>query len=237
MKTVILFFMSVLSLSTHAQPNNNKETDPPALLRGIGITFQSFDGLNSRIANRPEYKQLKDFAATLQLGCMKVHNRFVSDVDIIAGSSMSGDQDRKSSTVRFLGLGIDLGYDLVPATRVLLTPLVGIGAQGYLARFYKDNSAVPFDLVLVSPDVQNAIRPVNFRNGFFTYRLGMALAAVSPKNSAYSIGIQLRYLGTFKDRAWRSSDNQELANAPKDGLSQFQISLFMTGMPRMMKLK
>src|SRR5436190_23474364 len=102
MKITILFFMAGISLSVDAQPNSKNDFDPPMLTRSIGISFQSFDGLNSRIANREEFKQLNDHAGTLSLGCMKIHNRFVSNIDLIAASSMSGDRHKKSSTVRYL---------------------------------------------------------------------------------------------------------------------------------------
>ncbi|MEO7523649.1 MAG: hypothetical protein ABIT58_06105 [Ferruginibacter sp.] len=235
MKITVLFFLAFFSLATQAQESGNSKTnkdfDPPMLMRSIGISFQSFDGLNSRVANRPEFKTLKDYAGSIEFGFMKVSNRFITDMVLSAGSSMSGDRDRKSSTYRFVGAAIDLGYDVVPNEKILLYPIVGIGGQQYMARFYKDNSAVPFDVVLASPDAQNNIRPVNFRNTFFTYRLGAGFAVKSPGKSTSTYGIQARYTGSFKDKAWKSSDNQELANAPKDGLSQFQISLIVTDMP------
>ena len=65
----------------------------------------------------PQYKQLRDHAGTLDLGFMKVHNRFISEIDFSAGSSMSGDRDKKSSTIRYLGAGIDIGYDVIPSEK------------------------------------------------------------------------------------------------------------------------
>lgn len=237
MKFIILLICASLSFNAYSQKNDNRDFDPPLLTRGIGVSIQAFDGLNSRLEGHPEFRKLRDIAGTLSLGCMKIRNRFVSNVDLVAASSMSGDRDRKSSTVRYLGAGIDLGYDVIPADKIILTPLVGIGGEAYMARFYRDNSAVPFNLVLVSPDVQNDIRPVDFTNTFFVYRLGFALATRHPNNRSVTFGIQARYVGSFKDKAWKSADNQELAGAPEDRLSQFQISLFTSGMPRFMKRK
>ncbi|MEO8768443.1 MAG: hypothetical protein ABI402_00090 [Ferruginibacter sp.] len=235
MKRIILFLLTCLSVSANAQTNTKKDFEPPLVLRGIGVSFQKFDGLNSRIANLPQYKKLRDHAGTLDLGFMKVHNRFISEIDFTAGSSMSGDRDKKSSTIRYLGAGIDIGYDVIRSEKILLYPLVGLGGLRYQARFYKDNSAIPFDIVLASSDAQNNIRPVDFLNSFFTYRLGLGFALRAPKDPSCILGIQAGYTGSFKDRSWKSSDNQELAGAPVDGISQFHVSLIMTGMPKMGK--
>ncbi len=240
MKFIIFLFSTFISVACFAQPNQDiKKNDyvPPMFLRAIGISFQSFDGLNSRIANRPEYKTLRDFSGTLDFGFLREYNRFVSDIDLIAGSSMSGDRDKKSSTIRYGGVGIDIGYDVIPNKKLLLYPSIGIGGQAYQARFYKDNSAVPFDAVLVFSDVQNAIRPVNFTNSFFTYRLGLGFAVKPPRGSSGYFGIRAAYIGSFKDKEWKSSDNQVLSGAPSDGLSQFSISLVMMNMPMMRKMK
>lgn len=235
MKMIMLLFLGMASFSSQAQEGPKKDYTPPMLLRGLGISFQSFDGLNSRVANRPEYKQLKDYAGTIELGSMKVYKRFISDFDLIAASSMSGDRDRKSSTLRYAGVGIDFGYDLIPDNRIMLYPMAGVGFQGFMARFYRDNSQVPFDLVLASSGVQNDIRPVSFTNSFFTYRLGLGVSIKSPRNPSSSFGIHARYTGSFKDKAWKSSDGQELGNAPRDGVSQFQVALILTNAMRLMK--
>ena len=228
MKITILFFVLCFSVSVYAQEAKKNDFVPPMMIHGIGISFQSFDGLNSRIANLPQYKQLRDYSGTLDIGSIKVHNRFVSDIDLTAGSSMSGDRDKRSSTIRYLGAGIDFGYDLIPDYRIMFYPMAGIGVQGYEARFYKDNSAVLFDDVLQSPGVQNNIRPVNFTNSFFTYRLGLGFALRSPKYPG-SVGMQAGYTGSFKDRSWKSSDSQTLSGAPADDLSQFHVSFILSG--------
>ena len=53
MKRIILFFLVSLSITANAQPNTKKDFEPPMIMRGIGVSFQKFDGLNSRIANLP----------------------------------------------------------------------------------------------------------------------------------------------------------------------------------------
>jgi len=226
MKSVILFSLLAISLFSTAQ--EKKGNYMPIMTKGIGVSFQKFEALNSRIANYPQYASLKDHMWTLSVGSMHVKKNFISQFTITGGSSMSGDREKRSSALRFLSGGLDVGYDLIPSDKVMLYPLVGIGAEGYQALFYKDVSGVDFNDVLNSSTVQNSIRSVRFSNAFITYRLGMGFALKSPKSSN-TIGIQAGYTGNFKDRAWKSSENQTLAGAPVDNLSRFNISLVFTG--------
>ncbi|ULQ53616.1 hypothetical protein [Flavihumibacter fluvii] len=214
---------------------HGKYTDfMPMSTLGLGASFQQFDGLNSRIAGFPEYTSLKDHAATLQLGWLKERNRFVSGSDISFGNSFSGDKGKKSSNIRFIGLGADFGYAVVKNKTVLFYPFAGLGYEWYQARFYKDNSSSDFDDVLDSPNLQNAIRPVNFKNDFFTYHLGLGVNLTSPKSMGGGIGLRAGYTGSFHDSYWKSNDNQNLGNAPKDGLSRFFVSLVFSHQPMMM---
>jgi hypothetical protein len=210
--------------------------DIPQMSRAAGISFQKFDGLDSRIANFPQYKELKHATGVLQLGWFKERNQFISQINLMGGSSMSGDRDKRSSTIRYLGAAIDIGYDVIKSDKVAVYPLAGLGYQAYQARFFRDNSEVNFDDVLQSPSTQNNIKPLNLRNGFLNYRFGLGIAATSSKHHC-SIGIQGVYTGGFKDHAWRSSDDQTLANAPTDKLSQIYAGLVFTCQPFFMMHK
>jgi hypothetical protein len=232
MKTFLSLLLFCAGLSVYAQ-ENKMAAFMPEMSRSIGVSFQKFDGLNKEIAKFPQYKDLISHAGVLQAGWFKESHQFISQMTLTAGSSMSGDRDKKSSTIRYLGAGFDIGYDFIKSEKIAVYPLVGLGYQGYQARFYKDNSAVNFDDVLVSSTVQNSIRSLDLRNGFFNYRLGLGIAARSPKNSC-SIGIQAVYTGSFKDHSWRSSQDQTLANAPVDKLSQIYAGLIFTCRPLFM---
>ena len=242
MKIIIASLFLVIALSSAAQrENRHKKFDKekmekylPAITRSLGGSFQQFDGLNGRVANLPQYKQLKDYAATLGLGWFKEQNRFISEAGITIGSSMSGDRDEKSSTIRYIGFNADLGYDLLKSEKITLYPLVGLGFQKYQAIFYKDNSVVNFNDVLTSPAVQNSISSVKFTNGFLVYRAGLGIAFKSPKYPGNSIGLQAGYTGSFRKNDWRSNEGQTLGNAPEDRISQFYISLILTSKPWMM---
>ena len=238
-KIIVSFFPLVMALNSIAQDHHHDkdkkdEKYRPMITHSIGGSFQQFDGLNGRVTGLPQYKQLKDYTATLGLGWLKERNRVISAAGLTVGSSMSGDRDKKSSTVRYFGLNADIGYDLLKSEKLMLYPLAGIGFQRYQTIFYKDNSAIAFDDVLESPAVQNSISSVRFNNSFVVYRFGIGFSVKSPKYPSHSIGIQAGYTGSFKKNDWKSNENQVLGNAPKDKISQFYIGLVFTSKPMFM---
>lgn len=229
-------FLSLLTIGITSTAQEAKRSSfIPHMVHGIGVTFHEFDGLNSRVASFPQYKELRDQMGTLQLGWLKEHKRFLSGVSFSAGSSMSGDRDKRSSTTRFLGVGADVGYNLLNNQRIMVYPLVGIGYEKYQARFFRDNSTVNFNSVLESPTVQSNIGPVDFKNSFLTYRLAAGVALKSPRKPSHSIGLQAGYIASFRDHEWRSSHDQELMNAPEDGLGRFFVTLTFLSQPMFMK--
>lgn len=245
MKLITLVLLTGLSISSFAQEGpGHKKFDKekmaqymPSITRSIGVGFQSFDGLNGRVADLPQYTQLKDYAFTLGLGWFKEMNRVISDAGFTVGSSMSRKKDEKSSTIRNIGFNANIGYDVVKSEKITLYPLVGLGAQAYQAVFYKDNSGVDFDDVLESPAVENSITPVKFNNAFFVYRAGIGVMFKSPKCPSSSIGLQAGYTGSFRKNAWRSTAGQSLGNAPRDRISQFYVTLVLASKPWMMMKK
>lgn len=234
MKKILIMLLCGSSFCSFAQKKEEMKFTP-IMTKGIGVSFQKFSGLNSRLAAFPQYETLKDHMFTLSLGTMHVKKNFVSGLTVTGGSSLSGDRDRKSSALRFLSGGLDFGYDVIPSDRIMLYPMVGVGAETYHAIFYKDNSAVDFNDVLLFPGAQNAIRSVKFVNNFITYRLGVGFALKAPKHPG-TIGIQAGYTGGFNDsKAWKSSENQDLSNAPVDKLSRFHVSLIFGSQGNMMR--
>ncbi len=234
MKVIISFFLLGIALSSNAQ-HGKKDKFIPMFTHSIGASFQQFDGLNSRVANLPQFKQLRDYTATLGLGWLKECNRVISAGGITLGSSMSGDRDEKSSAIRYIGVNADLGYDVIKSEKVMLYPLAGLGFQKYQAIFYKDNSAVAFNDVLQSTSVKNSISSVKFNNAFLIYRFGFGVSIKSPKDPSKSIGFQAGYSGSFKKHAWKSNENQSLGNAPEDRISQFFVGLVFSSKPMFMK--
>lgn len=241
MKCIFSLLLLAMTSGVFAQEYNKHDKGDdkdgkymPMVTHVIGGSFQKFDGLNGRVANLPQYKQLRDYTATLGLGWLKERNQFISGGGITVGSSMSGDRDKRSSTIRYLGLNADIGYDLLKSDRVMLYPMAGIGYQKYQAIFYRDNSAVDFDDILESPSAQNNIRSVRFNNSFVVYRLGVGFSVRSPKYPSSSIGIQAAYTGSFKKNSWKSNENQTLGNAPQDRINQFVVGLVFTSKPMFM---
>jgi hypothetical protein len=235
MKTIMLIALSVFSLSAMAQEKTDKKakwekmkSNMPTMTRGIGMSFQNFDALNRRIAGFPQYKGLNNRIYTITAGSMHVMDNFVSQMSVTAGSSLTGNPNKKSSTLRTIGGGFDLGYDVIPSKKVMLYPLVGIGGETFHAIYYRDVNAVDFDAVANSSTVQNSIRKTKFVNSAFTYRLGLGFSVKSPKDNG-TIGLQAGYVSGFQDERWKSAEYQNLSNAPHDVIKRFSVSLIFTG--------
>ncbi|MFT4024643.1 MAG: hypothetical protein QM664_12765 [Flavihumibacter sp.] len=219
-----LILLLGFGITGFAQHPSTKNYDHYWSTFGVGMNFQSFDKLDGRVAAFPKYKDLRDQAGSLQLGWIKEKRRVISLFNVLASSSMSGDRHRRSSTARSIGVGADIGYNLVRNKRIMLYPMVGLGYDWVQARYYTDNSQVNFDDVLSNPSVSNAIEPVVFSNGFFNYRAGAGLQFLSPKGDGI-IGIHGGYTGSFEARPWRSKAGQDLGNAPEDRLKRFYVTL------------
>ena len=235
MKTIMFIALSIFSLSAMAQEKTDRKAKwdkmksyKPIMTRGIGVSFQNFDDLNHRIAGFPQFEGLNNRIWTLSAGSMHVMDNFVSQMTITAGSSLTGNPKERSSALRTIGGGIDIGYDVIPSKTVMVYPMVGLGAETYHAIFYRDVNAVAFDAVANSTTVQNSIRKTKFVNSAFTYRLGMGFSVKSPKDDG-SIGVQLGYVSGFHDERWKSAEYQNLSNAPHDVIKRFSISLIFSG--------
>ncbi|MBK7308313.1 MAG: hypothetical protein IPI88_15685 [Chitinophagaceae bacterium] len=79
----------------------------PIMTHGIGVSFLNFDALNHRIAGFPQYDGLNNRMWTLTAGSMHVMNNFVSQMTVTGGSSLTGNPNKKSSTLRTIGGGFD----------------------------------------------------------------------------------------------------------------------------------
>lgn len=236
MKVITCLLLVGIALSSNAQ-HDKKDKFMPMFTHSIGASFQKFDGLNSRVAGLPQFKQLKDNTGTLGLGWLKEDKRVVTSGSITIGSSMSGHHDQKSSTIRYGTINLDLGYDVIKSERIMLYPFVGLGFQRYQAIFFKDNSGVAFDDVLQSSTIKNTISSVRFNNSFFVYRAGLGFAVQSQKCPGSSIGLQAGFAGSFKNHAWKSNENQTLGNAPIDKINQGFASIIFISTPRFMNSK
>ncbi|HKH60156.1 MAG TPA: hypothetical protein VKA49_04960, partial [Flavitalea sp.] len=86
-----------------------------------------------------------------------------------------------------------------------------------------------------SATVQSSLQPADFKNSFVTYRAGAGFSLSCPKMPAHSIGLQAGYVGSFKDHAWKSDFNQEVKNAPEDGIGRIFVSVVFLTRPGFMK--
>src|SRR5882724_12342783 len=121
MKTKITLFLLAISFSAVAQESKTDEIIPQ-FTHGIGVSMQKFDGLNNRLSKFTQYKKLDDYVGTLELGMLTEHNRVISDMNLTIGSSLSG-HSKGGSVIRYLGVNIGIGYDVIPSKNVLLYPL------------------------------------------------------------------------------------------------------------------
>lgn len=233
MRSIILVCLLVAVVPAFSQYKHSA-ADAPYGTFGIGVGFQDFEAINNRIENYPQYKQLRDVTGLLQLGWIKEKRRVISIFNVMAGSTMSGDRDKRSSVVKFIGVQGDIGYDVIKNDRVMLYPYAGIGYEWYKARFFRDVSSVEFDDVLENVNTRDAIKSTDLKNAFFLYQVGLGFAVKNPRNPNKLIGIQAAYSGSFEDRTWRSNENQVLTGSPEDDLGRFHISLILGAKPQMM---
>ena len=61
---------------------------------------------------------------------------------------------------------------------------------------------------------------------FITYRLSIGGNVNSKRHPRNSFGLQIGYVGNFKDEEWRINATQIIANSPKDNLSKIYVHLF-----------
>lgn len=227
MRNIMLLTAFVLfAININAQ-TKRKTAVKRYLFHSHGISFQNFDNLNNRIKAYPQYEQLKNTTGTLQFGIFTQYDRLIIGYSGNFGNSLSGNKNKKSSSIKFSGASIDLGYSVFKTARFSLYPYAGLGYERFKAIFNKDISTVPFDSTLTSNSVlQNTERPV-FTNTFAVYRVGFGAFLNSKKRSQNSFGLQVGYSGSFGEKDWKINNTQTLLNSPKDKLSKIAVSLLI----------
>jgi len=227
MKLVHLAFcLFILTTVVPAQSNREKVVKR-MFYHSHGISFQKFENLNNRISAYPQFEQTKNSTGTLNFGTFAERNRLITGFSINAGSSLSGDRDKKSSALSFHGLSADVGYNLLKDSRVSLYPFAGLGYETYKVKYNRDVSSIPFDSVLQSNNFQQQAENLVFNNSFLIYRLGMGVSIASKKHIQNSLGLQLDYTGGFKENDWKINKSQSLLNSPKDKLSKLTVSILI----------
>ncbi|MEJ7913424.1 MAG: hypothetical protein WKF70_09740 [Chitinophagaceae bacterium] len=220
MKSICLIaVLAFFSGPALAQDGSKKEVKR-FLFHSHGISFQKFESFRQRLTGMPQLESPKNSIGTLAFGVFAERGRLISAYSFNGGSSLNGDPDKKSTTTSFIGLSADAGYDLLKNTQVSLYPYVGLGLDRFQLVFRKDLSSVPFDSVLLSPNVQTQTVKTVFANSSVVYRLGIGFFFTSKKNVRSSIGAQLGYSGNFKPTEWLINETQILQNPPADKLSR-----------------
>jgi hypothetical protein len=163
---------------------------------------QTFSNLSGRIATRPEYEKLRKTEFTFSIGLTREVDRLLIDYNLSFGSSLSGNKERKSSSIFSFGaamtFGLNFSENFSNYRRTRLWPFVGIGIQASNVKLNKDLAAVPFDSVLQSPSWQQRAMPQKFSNTFYCYKTGLAVDFIGKYNKRSSIGLRGGYIGSFK---------------------------------------
>ena len=220
---VFLFF----TINTNAQIKT-KPTVKRYLFHSHGISFQKFNNLDNRIKAYSQYEQLKNTTGTLQFGFFTEYkNNFIIGYSGNFGSSLSGDKNKKSSSTKFIGGAIDVGYCIFKTNRVSIFPYAGLGFEEFKAVFNKDISTIAFDSVLASNNVRQRTERLIFTNAFAIYRAGLGTFVTSKKHPQNSIGLQVGYSGSFGEKDWKINNTQSLFNSPKDKLSKISASILI----------
>jgi hypothetical protein len=226
MKRILLAALLIISITAQAQHHKKRPVGSTASMYfGMGAAGQSFSQLNSRIAARPELQPLRKTQGMFYLGFAKERKNVLFDFNFGVGSSLSGDAERKSSNISMFTSSINIGYNFSNNKNIRVYPFIGIGGETFMAKFFRDVSAIPFDSVLQNTSWQQRTAPSKFTSNFFTYKLGFAVDFLNKNNPHYAIGLKVGYTGGFKDVSWRVNDNQVLANAPVDRLSGWFASI------------
>lgn len=193
---------------------------------GFGYHNQSFNGLNNRIANRPEYEKLGSSIVSINAGWNIERHHVMLNSNFVFGNSLTGDANKRSSSLSLFGIELNLGYNFSRNQNIRIYPFAGISYNAYLARLNKDVSSIPFDSVLQSNAVQQRTEPVTFTNGLLCYQAGFAVDFIKQRGRYIrSIGIRASYGGSFTGETWRINETQLLQNAPSDKVKQFNVSL------------
>lgn len=219
-------FFSLINCITYAQKKGNAVVKR-MFFHSHGISFQKFENLNKRITAYPQFEPAKNSTGTLQFGIVAQRKRIINGYSINAGSSLSGDREKKSTGTSFFGISADVGYNILKSTGVLLYPFAGLGYEGYKIKLNRDVSTFPFDSILTSGNFQQRAENLVFNNSFMLYKVGLGLVVTSKKHVRNSIGLQVDYSGSFKSNSWKINKSQMLLNSPKDNLSKIGVSLLI----------
>ncbi|MEJ7821836.1 MAG: hypothetical protein WKF85_05915, partial [Chitinophagaceae bacterium] len=97
---------SFFAINTHAQSKRKVEAKK-LFYHSHGISFQKFENLNKRIAVFPQFEQPKNSTGIFEFGTFAERKRLMTGFSINAGSSLSGDREKKSTATSFFGLSAD----------------------------------------------------------------------------------------------------------------------------------
>ena len=229
MKKIIISLFLVLPFLIKAQSNEGSKKADTVYKRifYFGHTYQnqSFNNLNSRIASLGSaYEKVPQSILGFNTGVISMKNNFLSKINFSLGVRIKGNQEKKNTEIFAFQNTIEFGYNFSKNKNIRFYPLVGFGVSIFNVKLYKDLSSINFNDVLQSSTIQASTSPVKLANTFANYRVGFEVDFTN-KSGFGEFALLAGYSGSFKQRSWRINKDQQVANAPVEGLSQFFVGL------------
>lgn len=228
MKYLYLLF-TVLFFNVNSQAQTAKQSIKKGKSFGVISIFnsyQSFDGLKQRIAQRPEYQALNNGVVGFNLGYEYENTGFVVNAELGLGSNFRFSRSQKATSLSTINSGVKIGYNLFHNSKsIRVVPFGGLGVDFFGVRLSRDVSSIPFDSVLRNPILQESLEPVSVNNVFFTYKAGLMIDVALGKKKQDFIGLEAGYTAGFGNSAWRMGNYQLTGNPPRDALQRWYVSL------------
>lgn len=232
MKNIFLLVLMLFTLTVQAQEqedSSKKSFDSSSkfvLFLGIQFNHQSFTNLNARLNSLGAlYSELPKGIISSNFGWTTEKNNLLFKSTLSIGRGMKGNPEKRSTILNLVSGSFEWGYNLSKSKNTRFYPTAGLGVYTFTATLNKDLSNINFNDVLQNPNVQIATNPIKISNTFLNYRVGFEMDFFNKKYSNYGTGFFAGYSGSFNKRAWKLNMEQQVANAPSDGLSQFYAGI------------
>ncbi|MCU0322187.1 MAG: hypothetical protein MUE72_07210 [Chitinophagaceae bacterium] len=237
MKNTLLLVLTLFTLTVQAQNNEADTTQNKVIVVesnnrfmvywGTNYNNQNFSQLNNTLSNLGSmYEVLPKNVASWNLGWVFEDDLVLVKTNIGFGNAIKGKKGKRNTRLSYFSSSIELGLNFSKNNNnIRIYPTAGLGVAVFTATINKDLSNINFNDILQNPNIQATTTPTRLTNTFFVYRAGFAVDFFNKKNNNQAIGLFAGYSGSFSKRAWKLNMEQQVGNAPSDGLSQFYAGI------------